>query len=154
MDIRIDTTETGPVRIWVNGELATEITLGAPKTRDQLLADVEHARRLEAMPGILDSTIRELLRVGQMPSEGLKPIQKLREWWMGLEDGLNLLEVPTGSTPPTARPSGLVHIYSGETRRGTSEISCAYKRGYQSGEVLRTLCDALNKAQKPNQRVG
>jgi hypothetical protein len=126
MDLHLTVTPSDVVRLYVNGVLHAEITVGVTDTRDTLLAQVQAARGLarvvdwvEALPGVLDTLDR------MVDSQEKTPLAKEAAYLRGLCEGL------AGRTRPYPDRPDLPPL--------PPEDGPAYRLGYAQGEAFRRV---------------
>lgn len=128
MEIHLKCKPLEAVRIVLNGQLVAEIAAAQAATYADLAAEVNRARRLEAVPSVLESFAERIATIHNLEDHTrTKPADKIVSFLCGFADGL------LGRTVP--------HPYAGVPAMLPAE-NPTYAAGYEYGESIKRITPA------------
>ena len=136
MDINISCSPNEHIRIFINGNLAGEITINELESHPDLLQEVEDSRKLKALPCIVKSIANQVFELRNFEDHvNTSEAKKQSAYTQGVIDGLNKIKIPFPSISSTSSSPDILTRYDP-----------AYEKGYQNGEFLINLLNSLPNA--------
>lgn len=132
MDINISCSPNEHIRIFINGNLAGEIAVNQLENHQNLLKEVEDARRLKALPSIVLSVVNQVFELKNFADHvNTSEAKRQAAYTQGVVDGLNQSKIPYPTMKLPLPPDIL------------SRYDPSYEKGYQNGEFLINLLNSL-----------
>jgi hypothetical protein len=130
MDINISCSQNEHIRIFINGNLAGEIAINELENHQNLLKEVESARRLKALPSIVSSVVNQVFALNNFEDHvNTTEAKRQSAYTQGVIDGLSQSKIPfpTVSVAPDI----------------LSRYDPSYEKGFAGGECLINLLNSL-----------
>lgn len=130
MDINISCSQNEHIRIFINGNLAGEIAINELENHQNLLKEVESARRLKALPSIVSSVVNQVFALNNFEDHvNTTEAKRQAAYTQGVIDGLSQFKIPFPTV--SAAPDIL------------SRYDPSYEKGFTGGECLINLLNSL-----------